>query len=97
MALIWAAAWFNFDQRLTEKEVVTSRCHGSKISGSQQTVVLQIRQKKKTKKKNDMYDFPVHDCTQEQDGSPYVSTIVWQQMTVSVKKDWWSPEILLPW
>ena len=28
-------------------EVVTSRCHGHKISGSQQTVVLQIWQKKR--------------------------------------------------
>ena len=33
-----------------------------------------------------MYDFPVHNCTQEQDGSPYLSFIVRQQMTVSVKK-----------
>ena len=44
-------------------EVVTSRCHGcSKISGSQQPrLVLQIWQKKK--RKIDMNDFPVHDCT----------------------------------
>ena len=40
------------------------------MSGSEQTVVLQIWQKKKTKK-IDLYDFPVHDCTQEQNGSPY--------------------------
>ena len=40
------------------EEVVTSRCHGSKMSGSQLTVVLQIWQRKK---KIDMYDFPVHN------------------------------------
>jgi len=46
--------------------VVTSHRHGdSKISGSQQTVVLQIWQEKKNEK-IDMYDFPVHDCSQEQ-------------------------------
>ena len=39
-----------------------SHCYGSKISGSQQTMILQIWQKKKKKtKKVDMYDFPVHD------------------------------------
>ena len=31
---------------LKGEEAVTSRCHGSKISGSQQTVILQIWQKK---------------------------------------------------
>ena len=36
-----------------------SRCYGSKISGSQQTMILQIWQKKM--KVFDMYDFPVHD------------------------------------
>ena len=36
--------------RQYREEVVTSRCHGSKISGPQQTVVLQILQEKKTKK-----------------------------------------------
>ena len=34
---------------VNNKEVVTSRCHGNKISGSRQTVVLQIWQKKKEK------------------------------------------------
>ena len=29
-----------------------------------------------TEKEVDMYDFPVHDCTQEQNGSPYFSSIV---------------------
>ena len=38
-----------------------SCCHGSKISGSQLTVVLQTCQKKE---KIDIYDFPVRDCTQ---------------------------------
>ena len=47
---------------LKDREVVTSRCHGNKIPGSQQTEVLQIWQKKKRKRtKNDMYAvFPVH-------------------------------------
>ena len=46
---------------LKDREVVTSRCHGNKIPGSQQTEVLQIWQKKKKKRtKNDMYAvFPV--------------------------------------
>ena len=56
---------------LVESEVVTSRCHGNKISGSQQTEALRIWHK------NDMYTiFPVHDCTQEQNGSPYFFSIV---------------------
>ena len=43
---------------LIEREVVTSRCNGNKVSGSQQTEVLQIWYK------NDMYTvFSVHDCT----------------------------------
>ena len=42
---------------------------GSNISESDQTVVLHIWQEKKTKK-IDLYDFLVHDCTQEQNGSP---------------------------
>ena len=37
------------------------RCHGSKISGPQQTVVLQMWHKKR--EKNGVYDFPVHDGT----------------------------------
>ena len=49
-----------------------SRYHGSKISGSQQTVVLQIWQKNKNNGENDMFDFPVHNCTKEQNGSPYL-------------------------
>ena len=73
---------------LIEREVVTSRCHGSKISGSQETEVLQIWHK------NDIYQkhvtpigvicfciykvFPVHVCTQEQNSSPYFSSIVWK-------------------
>ena len=49
-----------------------SRYHGSKISGSQRTMVLQIWQKNKTNGENDTYNFPVQDCTQEQNGSPYL-------------------------
>ena len=47
--------------------------------------------------KNDIYDFPVQDCTQEQNGSQYFffqrST---KQMAFSVKKDRWDQENLLP-
>ena len=31
------------------------------------------------KEKIDMYDFPVHDCIQEENGSPYFSSIVRQR------------------
>lgn len=45
-----------------------SRYHGSKISrGSQQTVVLADRKNENV----DMCDFPLHDCTQEQNGSSF--------------------------
>ena len=44
------------------------------MSGSQQTVVLQIWQKKKNDK-NDMYVFPVHHYTPKQNGSPYFPCI----------------------
>ena len=57
-----------------------SRSHGSKICGSQQTVNLQIRQKKAK--------CPVHDCTQEQKRRSILffhrSTI---EMTITVKND----------
>ena len=62
-----------------------SGCYGSKISGSQKTVVLQLW-RGKTKNKIDMSDFSAHDCTQEQRGSPNFSSIV-RQMAFSVKKD----------
>ena len=45
--------------------MVISPCHGSKISGSQQTVVLQIHVCQKKGKKTDTYDFPEHDCAQD--------------------------------
>ena len=38
--------WFGL-KCINNREVVTSRCYGHKISGSQQTVVLQIWQKRK--------------------------------------------------
>ena len=59
-------------------------------------MVLQIWQKKKKRKKIDMSYFLVHDYTQEQRGSLYFSSIVWQ-MAVSVKKDCWDLDILQPW
>ena len=36
--------------------------------------------------KNDMYDFPVHNCTQEQNSSPFFHHLT-MQMAVSAKKD----------
>ena len=66
---------------LIKREVVTSRCHGSKMSRSQQTEVLQIWHK------NDIYTvFPVHDCTQRQNGSPHFFSIVWKcKLAISIK------------
>ena len=39
------------------RQVVTSRCHGSKVTGSQQTVALQIWRTKKNEK-IEIHDFP---------------------------------------
>ena len=61
-----------------------SCCHGSKISGSQLMVVLQTCQKKE---KINIYDFPVHDCTQGQNGSPYFSSIVSQGNRPSLSRN----------
>ena len=51
--------------------------------------------------KIDMHDFPVHACTQEQNGSKPILRLAFHwstnQVAVSVKKDCWDPEILLPW
>ena len=51
--------------------------------------------------KIDMYDSPVHACTQKQNGSKPILRLAlhWStnQVAVSVKKDCWDPEILLPW
>ena len=41
-----------------------------------------------------MYDFHVHDCTQEQNSSPYFLPSFNNTMVVSIKKDYWDPEIL---
>ena len=61
---------------LQRKEVVMSRCHGSNIFW-----ILTKRgpanMAEKTEKV-DMHDFPVHDCTHEQNGSPYFSSIIAQ-------------------
>ena len=46
------------------------------VMEAKKTVALEIWQKKT--KEVDMYDFPVHDCIQEQNGSPYLSFIVRQ-------------------
>ena len=65
--------------RKYRKELVTSRCHGRKISRYQQTVVMQTWHGRKIKKKEkiiDMYDLPVYDCIQEKNVSPYFSSIV---------------------
>ena len=56
---------------------VTLPCyHGNKISGSQQTVVLQMRHWKKPTV--GVYDFPLLDCSQDENGSPFFSSIVRQ-------------------
>ena len=74
------------------REVIASRCHGGKMSRSQQALVLKIWQEKKWKD-----NFPVHACTQEQHGSLYFffhrSAM---QIAVSVEKDLWDPDILRP-
>ena len=45
-----------------------------------------------------MYDFPMRDCTQEQNSSLYLlSSIGTIQMAASVKKNYLDPKILLPW
>ena len=45
-----------------------------------------------------MYNFPMRDCTQEQNSSPYLlSSIGTIQMAASVKKNYLDPKILLPW
>ena len=55
------------------------------VSGSQQTVVLQIIMTENSKKV-DMYDFPVDYYTQEQNGSPYFSSIIRQCKWPSLSK-----------
>ena len=58
---------------------------GSRISGSQQTVVSQIYGRRD--EKIDMHDFPVHDCTQEQNVSPYFPSVFrqWKWPSLSRK------------
>ena len=59
-----------FEQDAIENgEVVTSRCHGSEISGSQQP--WSSKYDKKENEKVVRYDFPMQDCTQKQNGSPF--------------------------
>ena len=48
-----------------------SRCHGSKISAYQNRDPANMAEKDET---IDMYDFPVHDSPQEQNGSPHFSS-----------------------
>ena len=59
---------------LVERRHRLSRCHGRKTCGSPQTVVLANKKNEKI----DTYDFPVHDCTQGENGSPHFSSIVRQ-------------------
>ena len=72
------------------REVVTSRCHGSKISGFQQTVVLQILEGKKIL---DMYDFPawLHSGTIRQLKLPSLSRKV-----VEIQKFCFHGNVTLP-
>ena len=59
-----------FEQDAIENgEVVTSRCHGSEISGSQQP--WSSKYDTKENEKVVRYDFPMQDCTQKQNGSPF--------------------------
>ena len=59
-----------FEQDAIEnEEVVTSRCHGSEISGSQQP--WSSKYDRKENEKVVRYDFPMQDCTQKQNGSPF--------------------------
>ena len=63
------------------------------MSGPQQTEILQIWQKKETEKKIDIYAVSVHDCTQEQNGSPYFAFPSFDNANGRLYQD---PEILLP-
>ena len=72
-----------------ERTSLQSHCHVTIFFLSQQTAFLQIWQiktKTKKKKKNDMHDFPVHYCSQEQNGSPYLSSIVRQCKRTSLRR-----------
>ena len=57
---------------LQREKVVMQSSHGNIISGTQQTVDGPANMTEKRKKKNDMYDFPVHNCSQEYNVSPSV-------------------------
>ena len=59
-----------------------SRFHGSKRSGSQQPVANMAEKKQKI----DMYDFPLHNCPQDQNSSPYFSSIVQRGKYLSLSR-----------
>ena len=65
---------------LKDREVVTSRCHGNKIPGSQETEVLQIWQKKK-KKTNKKWHVCSPSCA-------YLAFIVRQWIWPSLSRSW---------
>ena len=65
------------------------RSHGSKISGSQQTVVLQ----KLWKKKIDMHDFPEHNSRGEFMQCPYVSSFVGQCKCPSLSRNTFATKV----
>ena len=54
-----------------------SLCHRSKISRSQRSRGP-VNMAEKKNEKNGLYDFRVNECTPEQNGSPYFSSIVRQ-------------------
>ena len=54
------------------------------MSGSQQTMVLQVWQKKKEKIE---HDFPVYDYTQDQNGSPYFFSMFQQRKWPSLLRE----------
>ena len=52
-----------------------SRCHRSKISRPQRSRGP-VNMAEKKNEKNGLYDFRVNECTQEQNGSPYLAVSV---------------------
>ena len=66
-------------------EVVTSSCYGS-INFWTSTNRGPAGNEIKKRKKIDLFDFPVHDFTKEENGSPYFFHRSTMQMAVSVKK-----------
>lgn len=65
------ASQATLDRPVRNREETSSR----QVAKEAKLVFLQIWQERKAEK-TVLYDFPVHDCSQEQNGSPYFSFIV---------------------